>query len=56
MIKQSRAKNTRVGGVRLGLEHWAKLRSLMAYHGGRRWLEVLIDAAYRRIVKALKND
>jgi hypothetical protein len=34
---------TQVGGIRLPLDLWRKLRALMKHHGGRKWLEKAIE-------------
>jgi len=39
---------TKVGGIRLPLTMWVKLRDLMAWHGGRAWLERIIDREHKK--------
>ena len=34
--------------IRLPVSHWLKLRSLMTYHGGRKWLEKAIDREVKK--------
>jgi hypothetical protein len=42
---------TKVGGIRLTLLHWSKLRELMVHHQGRAWLERIIDREHRKVQK-----
>jgi hypothetical protein len=44
---------TKVGGVRLQLESWTKMRALMQLLG-RGWLEKAIDREYRKHVEKQK--
>lgn len=40
---------TKARTVRLTLSTWAKFTELMAYYGGRVWLEQAIDKMHRRV-------
>lgn len=44
---------TKVGGIRLSIEDWRKLRAIMAARKGRAWLETFIRREYKRIAAQL---
>lgn len=46
---------TKVGGIRLELQHWDKLRDLMTHHRGRNWLVKIIEREYKRAFTKAKT-
>lgn len=42
-------KDTRVGGIRLHIDDWAKLRALMRFYRGRAWLEKIIRREHKKV-------